>query len=259
VEDALRQSTSNTSAGFRLTGGQEFLIQGIGRAQTEEDLGATVIEARSARPILVRDIADVRMGAAIKRGEGSHNARPAVILGIQRQPGSNTLTLTRKIDATLNEVQKSLPDGMRIENNIFRQADFIEVSIHNLQAALCDGILLVILVVVVFLANVRASIITLLAIPLSLVVAFVALKYSGSTINSMTLGGLAIAIGVLVDDAIIDVENVFRRLRQNAHLPESERRPALEVIYEASREIRFQKAAFDAAKKEERQEHEADN
>jgi CzcA family heavy metal efflux pump len=238
VEDALRQSTMNTSAGFRLDGGQEYLIQGIGRAQTEQDIGATVVESRSARPIFVRDIADVRIGPAIKRGEGSHNARSAVILGIQKQPGANTLDLTRQIEATLKEVEKSLPEGMRIENNIFRQADFIETSIHNLLAALRNGILLVVLVVVVFLANLRASIITLLAIPLSLVVAFVALKYSGSTINSMTLGGLAIAIGALVDDAIIDVENVFRRLRQNAHLPERDRRSALQVIYDASREIR---------------------
>jgi len=238
VEEALRGSTSNASAGFRLAGGQEYLIQGIGRAQTEQELGATVIEARSARPLFVRDVAEVRIGPAIKRGEGSHNARSAVILGIQKQPGANTLILTRQIDTALADIQGSLPEGMRIERSIFRQADFIEVAIKNLQGALRDGIILVVVVVVLFLANMRASIITLLAIPLSLVIAFIALKYTGSTINSMTLGGLAIAIGALVDDAIIDVENVFRRLRENAHNPEGERRPAFDVVYAASREIR---------------------
>ncbi|MCI0351909.1 MAG: efflux RND transporter permease subunit, partial [Acidobacteriales bacterium] len=188
--------------------------------------------------VLLRSIADVRIGGALKRGEGSHNGAPAVILGIQKQPAANTLALTRRIDEVLADVQRTLPEGMKIEKSIFRQADFIDIAIRNLLAALRDGIALVIIVVLVFLANLRASLITLLAIPLSLVAAFVALKYSGSTINSMTLGGLAIAIGALVDDAIIDVENVFRRLRENAARPEPERESAFEVVYRASKEIR---------------------
>jgi CzcA family heavy metal efflux pump len=238
VAEALRQSTLNTSAGFRVTGGQEYLVQGIGRAQTVEDIASTVVADREGSPVLLRSIADVRIGGGLKRGEGSHNGRPAVILGIQKQPAANTLALTRRIDDVLADVQRALPEGMKIEQSIFRQADFIDVAIRNLVAALRDGIVLVIIVVFLFLANVRASLITLLAIPLSLVAAFVALKYSGSTINSMTLGGLAIAIGALVDDAIIDVENVFRRLRENAARPEPERQPALAVVYRASKEIR---------------------
>jgi CzcA family heavy metal efflux pump len=238
VEEALRQSTLNTSAGFRVAGGQEYLVQGIGRAATVDDIANTVVADRQGSPVLLRSIADVRVGGGLKRGEGSHNGGPAVILGIQKQPAANTLALTRRIDDVLADVQRTLPEGMKIEKSIFRQADFIDIAIRNLMAALRDGIVLVIIVVLVFLANLRASVITLLAIPLSLVAAFVALKYSGSTINSMTLGGLAIAIGALVDDAIIDVENVFRRLRENAARPEPERQPALEVVYRASKEIR---------------------
>ncbi|MEK7409148.1 MAG: efflux RND transporter permease subunit [Acidobacteriota bacterium] len=238
VEEALRQASQNSSAGFRVAGGQEYLIQGIGRVHNEEEIGAVVVEARNARPILVRDVAEVRIGAALKRGEGSHNAQPAVVLGIQKQPGANTLELTRVLDRTLDELQKSLPAGMRIDRQVFRQADFIERAIENLTRALRDGALLVVLIVVLFLFNARAAAITLLALPLSVLAAIVVMRWFGLTINSMTLGGLAIAIGELVDDAIIDVENVVRRLRENAARPEAERRPALEVVYRASSEIR---------------------
>jgi CzcA family heavy metal efflux pump len=237
VEDALRKANRNASAGFRVAGGQEYLIQGIGRAEDLEEIGQTVIVSREARPILVRDVADVTIGEAIKRGEGSHDGKAAVILGIQKQPGSNTLELTRALDKTLDEIQRSLPQGMKIDKHIFRQADFIEVAIRNLTGALRDGAILVVIVVLIFLANSRAASITLLAIPLSLVAAVVAMKYAGATINSMTLGGMAIAIGALVDDAIIDVENVFRRLRQNAQKPEGERRPSLEIVYKATKEV----------------------
>ncbi len=238
LEEALRQGNQNTSAGFRVTGGQEYLIQGIGRVQSEEEIGQMVVATRGTRPILVRDLASVTIGEAIKRGEGSHNGNPAVILGIQKQPNANTLELTRDIDAVLDDIQASLPNGMKISTNIFRQADFIEVAIHNLLEALRDGSILVVIIVIIFLANLRASVITLVAIPLSLVAAFIGMKLAGATINSMTLGGLAIAIGELVDDAIIDVENVFRRLRENARLPQEQRRPVLEIVYRASSEIR---------------------
>ena len=237
VEEALRQANRNTSAGFRIAGGQEYLIQGIGRVSKVEEIAQAVVDSRSTRPILIRDLGEVKIGEAIKRGEGSHDGKPAVILGIQKQPGANTLELTRTLDMVLDEIQASLPEGMKINKHIFRQADFIETSIHNLLVALRDGGFLVLIVILVFLANLRATAITLVAIPLSLLAAVLGMKISGATINSMTLGGMAIAVGALVDDGIVVVENVFRRLRENSKRPEDQRHPALEVVYQASREI----------------------
>lgn len=238
VESALRRGSQNSSAGFRVAGGQEYLIQGVGRANTPDAIGQIAVTSRKGRPIFVRDVAEVKIGPALKRGEGSHNAKPAIVLGIQKQPGANTLDLTRRLDATLDEIQKGLPAGMVIDKHVFRQADFIQRSLENLTSALRDGAILVVIVVVVFLMNFRAAIITLLAIPLSLLTAVITMNWFGFTINSMSLGGLAIAIGELVDDAIIDVENVMRRLRENALKPEGEQLPAIEVIYRASTEIR---------------------
>src|SRR5215472_16829953 len=238
VEDALRRANHNTSAGFRVTGGQEYIIQGLGRASNEEEIGNIVVEARDTHPILVRNVAQVRTGEALKRGSGSHKGSPAVILGIQKQPGANTLSLTRDLDSTLDDIQRTLPPGMVIDRHVFRQADFIQRALDNLASALRDGSLLVVLVVLVFLANLRASLITLVALPISLMAAILGMRFFGFTLNSMSLGGLAIAIGELVDDAIIDVENVVRRLRENGGLPEAERLPAIEVVYRASREIR---------------------
>ena len=238
VEDAMRRASRNTSAGFRRAGGQEYLIQGAGRAHDAEGIGATVITTREMLPIRVRDVADVRVGESLKRGEGSRNGQPAVILGIHRQPDVNTLALTADLDRVLDEIQSELPAGMQLDARLFRQADFIELALANLNGALRDGTLLVVLVTLVFLANLRAGAITLLAIPLSLLAAVVGVRLAGLSINSMTLGGMAIAVGALVDDAIVDVENVVKRLRENAALPEAARRPALEVVYRASREIR---------------------
>ena len=238
VESALRGGSQNASAGFRVAGGQEYLIQGVGRATSEQSIGSIAVISRDGRPIFVRDVAEVRIGPALKRGEGSHNAKPAVVLGIQKQPGANTLELTKRLDATLEEIQRGLPAGMKIDTQVFRQADFIERSLENLIEALRDGAFLVVIVVALFLMNVRASVITLLAIPISIFTAVLAMNWFGFTLNSMSLGGLAIAIGELVDDAIIDVENVMRRLRENARKPDAERLPALEVIYRASSEIR---------------------
>ncbi|MBI1895285.1 MAG: efflux RND transporter permease subunit [Acidobacteria bacterium] len=238
VEDALRRANRNSSAGFRVSGGQEYLIQGVGRVSSADEIGQIVVATHETRPILVRDLAEVRIGEALKRGEGSHNARPAVILGIQKQPGANTLELTRRLDATLDEMQRTLPAGMKIDRRVMRQADFIERAVDNLVRALRDGAVLVVVVVVIFLMNARAAVITLAALPLSLLTAVVAMKEFGLSINSMTLGGLAIAVGELVDDAIIDVENVVRRLRENAHQPAGDVQPGLEVIYRASTEIR---------------------
>ena len=238
VEDAMRRASRNTSAGFRRSGGQEYLIRAAGRAHDAEGIGATVITTREMRPIRVRDVADVRIGESLKRGEGSRNGQPAVILGIHRQPDVNTLALTADLDRVLDAIQTELPSGMQLDARLFRQADFIELALSNLNGALRDGTLLVVLVTLLFLANLRAGAITLLAIPLSLLAAVVGVRLAGLSINSMTLGGMAIAVGALVDDAIVDVENVVKRLRENAVLPEAARRPVLEVVYRASREIR---------------------
>ncbi len=238
VERALGQTNENTSAGFFHSGGQEYLIRGIGRVRTPEDIAATLVATRGGEPVLVRHIADVTVAPALKRGEGSYNGSPAVILGIQKQPDTNTLDLTNNLDAVLDELQDSLPEGMTLERHIFRQADFIRVAIDNLVEALRDGALLVVLIVFLFLASFRPTAITILAIPLSLVTAVLVLKALGASINTMTLGGMAIAVGALVDDAIIDVENVVRRLRQNAKFSEETRKPSLEVVFDASKEIR---------------------
>ncbi len=238
VVKALRETNENTSAGFLLEGGQQYLIHGLGRVRQVADIGETVVAVRGREPVLVRQLGDVRIGPALKIGEGSHDGRPAVILGIQKQPGANTLELTRRLDAALDELQAGLPKGMEIDRNIFRQSDFIEVAIRNVLGSLRDGALLVILIVLAFLASGRATAITVLAIPLSLVTAVLAMRALGATINTMTLGGMAIAVGALVDDAIIDVENVARRLRENGRKPEAARRPSMLVVFEASKEIR---------------------
>ena len=238
VAERLRETNQNVSAGFLVKGGQEQLIQGIGRVRTPADIANTVVAVREGVPIRVGQLGAVKIGESIKRGEGSSRAQPAVILGIQKQPGANTLALTRTIDATLDEIQATLPEGVKVDRNIFRQADFISTSVRNVEEALRDGGILVVIIVLLFLANLRASLITLLAIPLSLVTAVLVLQAFGSTINTMTLGGMAIAIGDLVDDAIIDVENVVRRLRENAQLPEDRRRNPLAVVYHASVEVR---------------------
>jgi CzcA family heavy metal efflux pump len=235
---ALAAANRNATAGFETTAGQEFLVRAVGRLADVGAIGAVPVKTAGTTPVLVRDIAVVREGAVVKRGEGSHDARPAVILGIQKQPGANTLELTRRLETVLEDIQRGLPPGMRIHRDLFRQADFIEQSLRNLFRALLEGAGLVIVVVIVFLMNARAAIITLLALPLSLVAAVIAMDRLGLTINSMSLGGLAIAIGELVDDAIVDVENVLRRLRGNAAAPPEARLPAIEVVYRASAEIR---------------------
>ena len=238
VERSLRAANRNATAGFTAAEGLEYLVRGLGRYSSAADIAATVVRIRDTVPVLVGDLGAVQIGAAIKRGDGSHNAKPAVIIGIQKQPGANTLQLTEQIDATLDDIQRALPQGMTIHRDLFRSADFIEQSLNNLFRALTEGAGLVILVVVVFLMNVRAAAITLLALPLSLLAAVVALDRFGLTINTMSLGGLAIAIGELVDDAIVDVENVVRRLRENAKLPSGQRQSALDIVYHASTEIR---------------------
>lgn len=238
VEEALTAANQNATAGFKVAEGQEYLVRGLGRLADTDAIAAVAVKTTQSAPVLVRDVGTVREGAAIKRGDGSHNAKPAVIIGIQKQPAVNTLDLTGQIEATLDDIQRALPQGMQIHRDLFRQADFIEQSLHNLFIRLLEGAGLVILVVVLFLMNGRAALITLLALPLSLLAAVIAMDRFGLTLNAMSLGGLAIAIGELVDDAIIDVENVVRRLRENTTRPENERLPILEVVYRASTEIR---------------------
>jgi CzcA family heavy metal efflux pump len=238
VERALEEANRNTSAGFRVSGGQEYLILGIGRPESVDEIGETVVVARDGRPVLIRDLGEVTIGPALRRGDGSYNGEAAIVIGIQKQPGANTLELTRRLDEVLDELQTSLPEGMVVRRDIFRQADFIETAIDNLTRALRDGGILVVVIVFLFLANMRAASITLVAMPLSLLSAVLAMMLTGATINSMTLGGMAIAVGAIVDDAIIDVENVFRRLRENVLRPEGERLSVLEVVYRGSSEIR---------------------
>ena len=247
VAEALSHGNQNVSAGFLNDGSTESVLRGVGRIQKLADIAATTVASRNGRAITVEDVGVVKIGAAIKRGTGAASRRGpngeaitenGVILSIHKQPSANTLELTQVLDAVLQDIQEALPEGMVINNRLFRQADFIQNSIHNTAAALLEGGLMVLLVVVLFLASMRASLITLLAIPISLVTAILALRFSGASINTMTLGGMAIAIGALVDDAIIDVENVVRRLRLNKALPAEERQNVLRVIYDASVEVR---------------------
>lgn len=238
VMDAARGSNANAAGGVYMDRGQEYVVRGIGRAQGVEDIALTVVAVRGGVPVLLRQVAEVTVGAAPRFGDGSVNAAPAVVLAVQKQPGANTLELTARLGAELAEIQRTLPAGMLIHSDLFQQAGFIRVAVDNVLAALRDGAIFVVVVLFLFLWNLRATAISVVAIPLSLVVAIFAMQLLGITINTMTLGGMAIAIGALVDDAIIDVENVYRRLKENHHrLPEA-RRPALTVIYEASREIR---------------------
>ena len=238
VVTALRDGNTSVSAGFINEGGQEYLVHGVGRARTPAEIGETLVAVRAGEPVLVRHLGEVREGAALRRGEGSYGARPAVIVGVQKQPSANTLELTQRIDRELDAIERTLPKGLSIRRDLFRQADFIQIAVDNMKAVLRDGVLLVLVIVSLFLASGRASLITLVAIPLSLVTAVFALSSFGATLNTMTLGGMAIAVGELVDDAVIDVENVIRRLRQNAELSDEARRPVLAVVLEASREIR---------------------
>lgn len=237
VLSALRESNENTSAGFYAERGQEYLIHGIGRVRTPEDIGETLVAMRGGEAVLVKHIAEVKVGPALKRGTAAFNGSPAVVIGVQKQPASNTLSLTEDIDGVLEDIQTTLPEGMRIETHVFRQADFISRAIDNLQAALRDGAILVVLIVFAFLMSYRATLITLVAIPLSLLAAVLAMKMLGATINTMTLGGMAIALGALVDDAIIVVENVVRRLRERGRKPFEDRKSVIETVLDATREI----------------------
>lgn len=238
VVRAVRGANENATGGFYVRGAQETVIRGLGRLHSPGDLAALAVGVADGVPVLVEQIAEVRVGPALERGDASINAEPGVVIGVLKQPGINTLELTERIDARLDEIQDSLPGGMVVSRNLMRQADFIETAVDNVAVALRDGAILVAIILLLFLGNWRTTVISLTALPLSLALAVIAMDWFDLSINTMTLGGLTIAIGALVDDAIIDVENVFRRLRENRARPEAERLPPAVVIYRASREIR---------------------
>lgn len=239
VETAIQNSNVNSTGGFLLQEFQESLIRNLARIKTPDDLAATPLPNQADRisPLTLGNVANVTYGSPLaKRGDGSINGKPAVILSIQKQPGADTIQLTHKIEEELKIIQKSLPVGVTIHDDIFRQSNFIENAIKNVAEALRDGSILVAIILFLFLLNFRTTFITLTAIPLSFVLTFIIFKLFGLSINTMTLGGLAIAIGELVDDAIVGVENVFRRLRENRHAEHP--RSALDVIQDATSEIR---------------------
>jgi CzcA family heavy metal efflux pump len=236
LDRALENANLNATGSFFNRYGSEVLISVLGRSKNLEDLQRTVVANREGSPVLLSQVAEVQFGAAIKRGDASVNARPAVILTVEKQPGASTVDLTDDIEKALVELQPALPPDVRLNAKVFQQKNFIVNSLTNVEVALRDGFILVIIVLFLFLLNFRTTIITLTAIPLSLVVTALVFKWFEISINTLTLGGLAIAIGELVDDAIVDVENVFRRLRENRELG-NPKNPML-VVYEASSEVR---------------------
>lgn len=239
VEQAIAGSNVNSTGGILHKPYTEELIRNIARIQTPEDLGKAVIplDRKGRLPLTIDQVAEVKIGGPLsKRGDAGINGQAGVILSVKKQPGADTIKLTGQIERELEELKKSFPEGVVLHDNIFRQGDFIERAIRNVEEALRDGSLLVVVVLFIFLLNFRTTFITITAIPLSLLITAIVFHLFGLSINTMTLGGLAVAIGELVDDAIVDVENVFRRLRENRLL--SHPRPVLDVIYDASREVR---------------------
>ena len=230
----------NSTGGILYEYGNEYIVQGVMATTQTEELGKAVVKTVNDILVMLSDIADIRIGnKAPKLGLASEKAKPAVLVTVTKQPATNTLELTDKLDASIQDLQKTLPADVRISTDIFRQSRFINSSIHNIQQALFEGALFVIVVLFFFLMNFRTTIISLVALPLSLLVAILVMHALGLTINTMSLGGLAIAIGSLVDDAIVDVENVYKRLRENRLLPATERLSTRQVVFEASKEVRM--------------------
>ncbi|MDP2159955.1 MAG: efflux RND transporter permease subunit [Flavobacterium sp.] len=235
---ASEEANGNSSGGFMNEYNNEYIVKGIGRTSDIKEIGKSVIKTVNGNTIKIEDVAEIKIGSSLKIGDGSLKGEPAVIMTVMKQPSTNTLELTETIDASIADIQKNLPKDVHINTKIFRQADFINASISNIQKTLLEGTAFVIIILFLFLMNWRATFISLLAIPISLIVAILTLKYLGFTINTMSLGGMAIAIGDLVDDAIIDVENVFKRLKENALKPKAEQKDKLTVIFDGSFEIR---------------------
>jgi HME family heavy-metal exporter len=236
VEQALRGFASNAGGGFIDLNSREYLIRHVGRTNRVEDLQGIAVAWKDGRAVLLEQVASVRFAAGLKRGDAGYQGAPAVILSVQKQPAADTVKLSRQIEAALDELKPGMPKGLSAPKVLFRQADFIEASIDNVTGALRDGAVMVAIVLFAFLLSLRTTLISLTAIPLSLAVTALVFQWLGQSINVMTLGGLAIAIGELVDDAVVDVENIMRRLKENGRLPEP--RPVLEVVRSASVEVR---------------------
>lgn len=236
--EKVQESNVNVPGGFLNEYGNQYIIKGNGRAYSVEHLEEAVVKNVNGQSIKVKDVATVQIGAADKIGDGSLNADPAIILTVSKQPNVNTLELTNRLDEAIADLNNTLPESVEIKSHIFRQANFIDASIDNLNQTLLEGAFFVAIVLFVFLMNWRTTVISLVAIPVSLLVSIIVLKLLGYTINTMSLGGMAIAIGALVDDAIIDVENVFKRLRENIRKPKPEQLPVITVVKDASIEIR---------------------
>lgn len=238
LDAALQGYAANTSGGFIELNGREYLIRNLGRTSKLDDLRNLALTAKSGQPILLQQIASVTFAPAIRRGDGGFEGKPAVVLGIQKQPSADTIALTAKVETALAEMKGSLPAGMEAPRVTFRQASFISASIDTLKAKLIAASFFVGVILFLFVGTLRTTLIALVAIPISILVTALVFRYFGLSINTMTLGGLAIAIGGLVDDAIVDVENILRRLRENRHRPEEERLPLLTLIRDASLEVR---------------------
>lgn len=237
--EAVGRTISNNSTGSVIRDyGNEYALRGMARTNDLEELGQTFVKSINGKPVRVSDVADVVIGSAIKMGYASSNAERAVILSVSKQPNINTLNVTKNIEKNLEDIKKSLPKDVVMDTKIFRQADFIEASVSNVGSALIEGAIFVIVILFLFLGSFRTTLISIIAIPLSLLGTVIVLHLLGMNINTMTLGGMCIAIGSLVDDAIVDVENVYKRLRENHRLPKSERKSAFNVVFEASSEIR---------------------
>lgn len=234
----VKASNMNVSGGVINQHGNQYIVKGSGRAYSVDQLEEAVLKQVNGQTIKIKDVATVQIAGAHKIGDGSMNANPAVMMTLSKQPGVNTLELTEKLDLAIADLKNTLPEGLEIENQVFRQANFIKASISNLQQTLLEGAFFVVIILLIFLMNWRTTVISLLAIPISLLVSIIVLKLLGYTINTMSLGGMAIAIGALVDDAIIDVENCYRWLRVNMRKPKNERLPFLAVVKESSIEIR---------------------
>src|SRR5688500_8051859 len=239
VIDAAAEAHSTASAGYLANvGGLEMPLRQTARVRSADDIKGTVIKYHNGHGVTIGQVADVTLAGAPKRGTAAEGGKPAVVLSVQKSPGVNTITVTREIDRALDQIEGAMPKGMKLNRHVMRQTDFINLSLRNVMHVLRDASIFVAVILILFLLNVRTTLITLTALPLSLAVALLAMWAWGLSINVMTLGGLAVAIGELVDDAIIDVENVFRRLKENALLPEEQRKSFVRVVYDASNEIR---------------------
>ncbi len=237
---AVESINDNAQGGIVYDYGNEYIVKGEINTNSVADLEAAVVRSDERGIITVGDVAEVSIGGAVPRlGLASLNMQPAVLVTVTKQPAVGTIDLTERIDAQLTEIAKTLPTDVKIDSNIFRQSEFIDNSISNLQRALLEGAFFVVVVLFFFLMNVRTTIISVVALPMSIIITVLVLHFLGYTINTMSLGGIAIAIGSLVDDAIVDVENVYKRLRRNRELPKDERQPIMKVIYEASSEVRM--------------------